>query len=229
MLRRAHADSEMSAAEARRILVLRYSPAIRGYVRALARDDETADELAQDFMVRMLRGDFAGADPNRGRFRDLLKTAIRNMVRNHWEKQRRRRPADFDVAELGQDDAPEDADPWLENWRRNLLEVAWSRLEEHQNEHPGSTVHTILKLRADYPEDDSKQLAERLTATLGRPIKPEAVRQQLHRARVRLAEFLVEEVADAIDQPVGERIQDELIALGLYEHIRDVLPKEWAN
>ena len=66
--------------------MLRYSAAIRRYMRAILQDHARADELAQDAVVRLLSGDFAGADPNRGRFRDLLEVSVRNMARNHWEK-----------------------------------------------------------------------------------------------------------------------------------------------
>lgn len=62
---------------------MRYAPAIRRFVQVVVRDPSLADELSRDAIVRVLRGDFAGADPSRGRFRDLLKTAIRNMARNY--------------------------------------------------------------------------------------------------------------------------------------------------
>ena len=77
LVRRAHQGPAPAAADARKALVLRYASAIRGYVGAMTRDDELSDEIAQDVVVRMLGGDFGGADPDRGRFRDLLKTALR--------------------------------------------------------------------------------------------------------------------------------------------------------
>ena len=95
LIRQAHMV-DRDAAEARKALVLRYAKAVRSYVGGMLRNREDADELAQDVVVRLLKGDFAGADPTRGRFRDLLKTAARNMVRNFWEKQSRRRPVDAD-------------------------------------------------------------------------------------------------------------------------------------
>src|SRR5262245_45571980 len=104
LVRRAHGDSAVSAGQARSELVLRYSAAIRSYVRAIVRDDQVGDELAQDALVRLLSGDFAGADPARGRFRDLLKVAVRNMTRNRWAQQNRRRQVDFDVNLVGTED-----------------------------------------------------------------------------------------------------------------------------
>src|SRR5262245_5988742 len=89
LLRLAH-DASADTVQARQALVLRYASAIRRYLGAVLRSRDDADELAQEVIVRLMRGDFAGADPSRGRFRDFLKTAVRNMVSNHWSKQSRR-------------------------------------------------------------------------------------------------------------------------------------------
>ena len=227
MLRRAHHGTMASGSEARNALVMRYSPAIRSYVRAMTRNEEEADELSQDVVVRILKGDFAGADPDRGRFRDLLKIAVRNMVRNHWDKANRRRPAELDVADADEGALDPDNDPWLEGWRNNLLSLTWSKLEDYEAENASSVAHSVLKLRAENPADDSKQLAEKLSARVGREVKPDTTRQQLRRARLRFAEFLVEEIADGLDEADPQRLQEELISLGLYEHVKDSLPDEW--
>ena len=124
LLQRAHDDSNGASADARNALVLRYSAAIQRYVRAITRDDEDAHEVAQDAIIRLLKGDFAGADPNRGRFRDLLKVAVRNMVRNHWDKQNRRRTADLDIDLMETVDDDAEDDDWLQSWRRNVLDLA---------------------------------------------------------------------------------------------------------
>jgi len=211
------------------MLVMRYSPAIRSYVKAMTRNDDEADELSQDVVVRILKGDFAGADPDRGRFRDLLKVAVRNMVRNYWEKQNRRRPADVDVQDAETGKADPENDPWLESWRTNLLSLAWSKLEDYETENANSVAHSVLRLRAEHPGDDSRQLAAKLSEQVGREFKPDATRQQLRRARLRFAEFLIEEIADGLDDPGPQRLQEELIALGLYEHIKDALPEDWKS
>lgn len=79
LLRLAHQSAVSQAGPARETLVLAYARAIRSYVGAIVRDSGDADELAQEVLVRILRGDFSGADPRRGRFRDLLKVAVRNQ------------------------------------------------------------------------------------------------------------------------------------------------------
>ena len=241
LLRRAHLAGDVAAADAagaRRALVLRYAPAIRRYVGGIVRDDAAADELAQDVLVRLLRGDFAGADPDRGRFRDLLKTAVRNMVKNRWAKEGRRahRPladGDFDAA------APDPADGrggepgggpddgWGGGWRARVLELAWADLEAHQRDHPAGRAHTVLRLRADHPDASAAELAGRLAAAVGEPIRTDRFRQLLRRARVRFAESLVREVGDGLADPTPDRVEDELIALDLHARVRPLLPDGW--
>jgi DNA-directed RNA polymerase specialized sigma24 family protein len=69
-------------------------------VGALVRDEHDADELAQEALVRILRGSFSGADPQRGRFRDLLKVAVQNLVRTYWTRKQRRSGKQVDVEKL---------------------------------------------------------------------------------------------------------------------------------
>lgn len=226
LIRQAHTLSGGTPDHARNALVMRYGSSVRRYVGALLRDDHDADEVAQDVIVRMLRGDFGKADPTRGRFRDLLKTAIRNMVKNHWEKQNRRRPVEHELDLLaGNTEQPDER--WDDAWRTNVLDLAWGALQSYEESHAGSIAYTLLRLRADHPDDNSEQLAERLTKATARVVKPEAVRQQLRRSRVRFAELLVVEVANGLESAEPDRVQQELIALGLYETVREFLPPEW--
>ena len=222
LLRQAR-DQNTLAGEARNSLVLRYLPAIRRYVGAVLQNDQDADDMAHDVVVRLLAGDFAGADPARGRFRDLLKVAIRNMIRNRWAQQKRRRSVDVDIAHLpdGRDD--EDEQRWLSQWRESVLDLAWRSLEQYENTRPGSVAYTVLRLRSDYPDDSSEQLAERLSQAVGRPVRSDACRQRLHRARSQFADLLIAEVARGLNDPTPERIEEELAALGLI----DLLPSDW--
>jgi RNA polymerase sigma-70 factor (ECF subfamily) len=229
LIARAHEGSDSSAGQARQVLVLRYFPAIRSYVGALLRDDHDADDLAQDVVKRLMQGDFAAATPERGRFRDLLKVAVRNMVRTHWERQNRRAGVNLDVEQLGEEESQADPDDqqWLATWRQGMLDLAWKALKEYEARTPGAVAYTLLKLRAEHPEDDSAGLAKRLGATLGKQWKPDAVRQQLRRARLRFAQFLVDEIAGNISDPTPERIERELIDVGLIEYVREFLPQDW--
>jgi RNA polymerase sigma factor (sigma-70 family) len=231
LLRVAPEDSAICSVEARGALVLRYHAAIRGYVGAILRDPYQADELAQEVMLRMLKGDFGQATPQRGRFRDLLKASIRNMIRSHWRKQQRRTGADLEVDELPDTEGmleTLDADDtqWIANWQRSVLDHTWRRLGSHQQSN-GGVAYTVLKLRADHPEEDSRQLARRLSDAVGKSFNPPATRQQLRRSRLRFAQLLVEEVARGLPEVTPERIEEELIDLGLMPYVGDFLPDDW--
>lgn len=228
LIRQAHMDGRTRDAEtARGILVLRYAKAVRAYVGGMLKSGEDADELAQDVVVRLLKGDFAGADPTRGRFRDLLKTAARNMVRHHWEKQARRRPVDADLGTVA--DSTAAADPWLASWQKIVLDHVWAALRAADQANPKNSAHTLLKLRTDFPDDTSDQLAEKLSVQTGVPVRADACRQMLRRARLKFAELLIEEVTLGLDDPSPARVEEELAALELLELVRDFLPGDWKD
>src|SRR5215213_2101232 len=117
--RRAHgADAE---AAARGELLHRYRAAVYRYLLAAVRDADAADDLAQEFALRFLRGDFRLADPGRGRFRDYLRTAVSRLAADHHRSaQKSPRPLGDDPAAPAADDAAFDA-----AWREELLERTW--------------------------------------------------------------------------------------------------------
>ncbi|MBI2826688.1 MAG: hypothetical protein HYX69_18605 [Planctomycetia bacterium] len=228
LLRLAQATSFADSGPARQALALRYSGAIRRYVGALVRNQQDADEVAQDVLVRILRGDFGGADPQRGRFRDLLKVAIRNMVRTFWDRQQRRTGVNLDVATVADEGSDAEADAaWQATWQKSVLDMVWRALASYEQGHVGCVAHTVLRLRADYPDDDSDQLAARLSTATGKKFAPPATRQQLRRARLRFAQLLVEEISHGLKDASPAAVEEELTDLGLLEYVRDFLPSDW--
>jgi RNA polymerase sigma-70 factor (ECF subfamily) len=209
-------------------LVLRYARAIRNYVGALIRDPQDADEVAQDLLVRLLRGQFAAANPQRGRFRHMLAVAAHNLVRNYWQRKRKQGMVNLDVESLAAPQTPSELEAQAAaTWRQSMLELAWKALEEYERATPGSVAWTILRLRAEFPEVDSDGLAANLSERTGRLFRPDAMRQQLRRARVRFAQALVDEVARSLEEPTPERIEEEMIEVGLMEYVLGFLPPDW--
>jgi len=229
LLREAHGGPGTASREARQALVLRYLPAVRRYVQAIVQKEHDAEDLAQDLVVRLLASDFAGADPGRGRFRDLLKTAIRNMVRDHWSRQKRRRSVAYDVGDEPSREGQADDDAWTVQWRHQVLDLVWNAFRNQQRGEAGKGAYALLRLRAEHPDDSSEELAARYAAKTGEQVRADAVRQKLRRARLQFADLLLVELAKGFDEPTAEKIEDELVALGLVDIVRDLLPEDWRD
>jgi DNA-directed RNA polymerase specialized sigma24 family protein len=223
LVRRAHsAGMPESADEAWQQLVMHYAPAVRKYVGSILRHTPDAEELAHDVIVRLLRGDFAGADTNQPRFRDLLKTAICNMVRHHWENRDVRKGIDPDLERIEATDPADDE--WQRIWQATVVDHAWAILKEAEEGKQGLPAYTALKVRTLHPEDSSEQLAARLSAITGTVVRADASRQMLRRARVQFAEALVAEIRIGLDDPTEDQLHAELASLDLLEYLQDRVP-----
>lgn len=229
LVRQAHHASDTDSTNAKKRLVMRYSASIRRFVRFLTRDEVDADDIAQEAILRLMRGDFEGADPDQGRFRDFLRTALRNMVRNHWAKQARTSKLEQKLMDESVGCSLEESeldDDWIACWRTNILDNAWEQLRAFESENENSRPHTLLRVRVDHPDWSYEQVSEYL-ATIGIEMSQPAIRQQIHRARSRFAKNVIDEVVYGLDVISVETVQNELIALGIFEHVKDDLPEEW--
>ena len=215
-------------------VVVRYAPAIRGYLQALLRDPHDADEVAQEFAVHVLNHKFDNASPQRGRFRDYVKVAARNAALGYLRRRKRGGKATT-LSETLERTLPNDSDPdpisaandeWIVQWRRCLLDKVWRAIEVHEQRSPGNLYYTALRLSVDLPEEDSESLAARVSAKISKPMRADAFRKQLSRGRRMFAELLVEEVAATMHQPSASEIEEELSDLGLMSYLKDYLPEE---
>jgi RNA polymerase sigma-70 factor (ECF subfamily) len=211
-------------------LLLRYYGAAYRYLLGMVQNADVAEELAQDFAVRFLRGDFQGADPQRGRFRDLLKTALRHQVIDYWRRQARdpeRSPLPLpDATGLPAsepEDAAEDA-AFLQGWREELLARAWEALFQFEQE-TGVPYATVLKFRVEQPDAAMADMARQLEQRLSRPLNEGNLRATLHRARQRFADLLLEEIEQSLETSDPQCLEDELIALGLLDYCRSALQR----
>lgn len=219
----AHQGEGEAAVAARRELVLRYYGAVYRYLLSMLREPAAAEDLTQEFAVRMLRGDFKHYDPERGRFRDFVKAAVRHLVMDHWKKRKDKKPRALlpdeaePVAEI-----PPDAEldlEFLSKWKEELIARTWEALQKHQEE-DGPPYYTVLRCKTDQPEARSTQLANQVSAQLGKAVTAESLRQLVHRARSRFAELLVEEVGRSLHTAAPDRVTEELIELGLMSYCR---------
>lgn len=226
VVRQAHGGEPESAPDAQRELLERYSPAIYRYLAAAARDPDAADDLFQEFALRVVRGDFRRADPSKGRFRDFLKTALYHLVVDH-QRRGRKRPVGLADAAVDPAAPPEPAprpedDEFARAWRAEVLARAWEALAAADREDGGS-LHLVLRFRTDHPDVRSPEMAEQLSARLGRPVTAGWVRKRLHLARERFADLVVAEVARTAGDPAA--VEQELLDLGLLDACRGALER----
>lgn len=220
----AHDGAAAAQKAARETLLHRYSGAVRRYLAAVVRDRHAADDLAQEFAVRFLRGDFRNAEPSRGRFRDYVKAAVLHLVADYHRRQKAR-PVPVPPENLNQPN-PSDSDDGVfrESWRDDLFNRTWEALAAEERE-TGRPLYTVLKFRAAHPKASSAEMAAEVGALLGKPLTPVGVRQTLHRAREKFAELLLDAVADTLESPTRDRLGEELEELGLLEYLRSVLER----
>ncbi|HZT79316.1 MAG TPA: sigma-70 family RNA polymerase sigma factor [Gemmataceae bacterium] len=227
MLRQAHGSQADAVSAAQQQLMQRYGGALYRYLLAALRDPDAADELNQEFAVRFLRGDFRNVNPERGRFRDFLKTSVLHLIVD-FHRRRKVRPQQLSP------DAPEPADPsddlaeldrqFQQSWREELLNRSWEALARVERQ-TGQPFHTVLRFKAKNPDLRSAELAERLGAQMGKPLTAAGVRQTLHRARERFADLLLDEVLGSLDRPTLADLEQELADLGLLEYCRPALER----
>jgi hypothetical protein len=109
-------------------------------------------------------------------------------------------------------------------WRLELLEGTWRALERFEQQ-SGQPLHRVLRLRADEPALSAPQMAERLSAELGRPLTAEWVHKRLHLARQKFTDLLLEDVAQALEDPTADALEEELRDLDLLERCRSALER----
>jgi len=219
LLGRAHAADAEAAREARAEFLPRYCAPVYRYLLGIVGNADRAEELAQEFALRFVRGDFRHARPERGRFRDYLKAALRHLV-----AEVRRRPAltveplpDQVVAPTPAADAA-DAAEFVRLWRHELINRAWAELE-HESNSRGQLLYQALRLKADAPDRSALEVARLLADANRRPVTADSARQFLHRARQRFAALLRQEVAISLPTDDDAAIDEELADLGLLVYV----------
>jgi RNA polymerase sigma-70 factor (ECF subfamily) len=207
LLWEANGNDPAHRSAARGELLLRYVAPVYRYLRAVVRDSARAEDLCQEFALRFLRGDFRHADPNRGRFRNYLKSALCHLAAEEAKRERGRfRP----LSEQLDTPVPDADDCFVDLWRSGLIDRTWNALAQSSK-----VFYETLRMKSNHPDHTSAMLAEELTRCEGRHITAESARQTLHRARERFAELLRAEVAASIPTDDPAVVDAELADLGL--------------
>jgi RNA polymerase sigma-70 factor (ECF subfamily) len=212
---------------ARQQLLERYEPVVRLYLRGLLRGrpdrEEAVAECVQNFALHFVSGGFRNADPRRGRFRDYLKAALRNLATD-YQRGGRLKPLPLPGDDVPVEDPPlPDADPeFVKIWRDELLARTLKALAA-ADERSGQHLYTVLRFRMDHPDMRSPEMAEQFGARLGRAVNSGWVRKRLFLAREKFAGLLLDEVLQSLDNPGDDQLIAELQELGLLDYCRSAL------
>ena len=191
-------------------LIGRYHDAVGRYLKLKLRDENLADEVAQEFWTKLLTHKLAGADPSKGRFRDYLRTVLHRLIIDHF---RGRKVQPLPPGDLLDPSSPDQE--FDDVWRETLIDRVWLRLQTFEVSTPKNRYATVLKLRRESPDASIDDLAEELGKKLGGRVTPEAFRKTLQRARAKFLELLIQELRETIHPAEPEDIETEIYNLGL--------------
>lgn len=187
------------------------------YVRRRGYSAHDAQDLTQGFFARILeKHSIACADPERGRFRSFILTAMNNFLGQEWEKARaQKRGGGSEVLslDLAQAEQRYDLEPatsetpdkdFDKKWALALLESVMAQLEGeylHENKPDlfNALKQTLTGARESQPYAD---LAKQLDTTEA------AIKVAVHRLRRRYRELLQSEIANTVSSP--DEVKEEM-------------------
>ena len=192
------------------------------YVRRLGQDAEDAADLTQGFFAHLLEKELlTRADPERGRLRNFLLTAMQRYLRDDWRKsQRQKRGGGAEVLSIDELTAeglyarepstsvtPESL--YHRRWALTLLERTMLALQADYTEQGKSALFDSLK--PALTEDPDAASAAETGVKLG--MTPGAVRVAINRLRARYRARLLAEVATSMDAQSEAEVDEEIAAL----------------
>ena len=164
----------------------RYCGAIYRYALKVLGDADLADEVCQEFAMRFARGDFRHANPDRGRFRDYVKTSVIHLLGEIQRREQTRLRAlalnsgMVEVLPTPSRSEVEESE-FQQVWRKELLNRAWYELERQQRD-DAPPYYAVLRMKADQPDLTAVELAAQLQNSGNGAYTASGVRQVLHRA-----------------------------------------------
>lgn len=193
---------------------------VYAYVRRSGHDLQDAEDITQDFFARFFaRGSFRRAEEGNGRFRSYVLGAVRNhLISAHHASVAERRGGKVRIVSLDQEEAEARLAETV-----SFLQESLERQFDH--EWALAVVEVVMgKLRDEYAKmgrpDVFELLHEAILGDAGGPIyrraaealsmKESSARVAAHRLRDRYRRLLREEVADLLDDPAEEAINEEI-------------------
>ncbi|MGA2258986.1 MAG: sigma factor, partial [Thermoguttaceae bacterium] len=132
VVRQANNGSAEKAKQAQQTLLEHYGGAIRRYLLGSLRSEDAADEVFQEFSLKLVSGAFQKADASHGRFRSFLKTTLFHLIVDYQRRGKRNAsralPDETPDRPFCEDRLAEEERAWTRSWREELLATGWSAL-----------------------------------------------------------------------------------------------------
>lgn len=187
------------------------------YVRRRGYSAHDAQDLTQAFFAHILeKQSIISADPERGRFRSFILTAMNNFLGQEWEKSRAQKRGggseifslDLAIAEQRHDLEPSTSETpdkdFDKKWALALLETVMTQLEAEYKRENKSDLFNALKqtLTGSRESQPYVDLAKQLNTT------ETAIKVTVHRLRKRYRELLQSEIANTVDS--ADDVKEEM-------------------
>ena len=193
------------------------------FIRRSGKSAPDAEDLTQDFFLRLLHGKILGAvEQERGKFRSYLLKCLQNFLADDHDRRTAQKRGDgmvvssFDPVWAEERYAREPADDMTPDrifqwrWAITLLEYALELLEQEFTEKGRGETFAALRPFLGFGTDSEKRYEE-ISTRLGIPAG--TLQNQVYRLRARWCEILFEQVSFTLAEPTQQNIKDELMEL----------------
>ncbi len=192
------------------------------YLRRRGYAADQAQDLTQDFFIRMLEGRYLDrADPEKGRFRSFLLTSLKFFVADEEDRQRAHKRGGGAVVPLEFSSGEEryQREPAHDETPQRLFERRWAL---------AVLDRVVERLRNEFVQHGRPEHFERLKvfllgqsdapyATLARELNTSegALKVAIHRLRKRYRELFRQEIADTVADPAEVESELRFLAAAL--------------
>jgi RNA polymerase sigma-70 factor (ECF subfamily) len=186
-----------------------YWQPVCAFARRKGWGEEDAKDLTQQFFASLLlRNDFRGLDPSRGKFRTFLLTAFTHFLANEYDRasalKRGGGRALLSLEQLAPDEpgliSPEISSGSLFDlrWAQTIVQMALKELEEEMRRAGKEAQFSVLRrfLTVNAEAGDYALVAENMG------VEASSVPVMVHRLRQRYRELVRAEVAQTVSSPI---------------------------
>jgi RNA polymerase sigma-70 factor (ECF subfamily) len=221
MVKGAANHSSPQAQQALESLCRAYWEPIYAFIRRTGKSPHDTEDLTQRFFMHLLEDNrLQHAEPEKGRFRSFLQRSIKNFLVDDWRCKpslERRSGGLLEIdAERGETcyrhEPTDNLDPEMifeRVWARKVMDLAMARLKSEYVLAGTTGLFDYLQsfLPDNTPICSRAEAAERLGMT------GTALDVAFHRLKRRYKELLRKEIAETLERPAKQEVEDELTAL----------------